>query len=171
VLLLAGIRRFVWPLVALALVAFTVFFAFAAVGAKSSAARSARLERDGIRVVGTVSAVRNTLDTTRTNTQRLRYHSAVTVALPAPVLGHATTTLHFSNLTRLVIGQAVRVLVDPKDPGYAEQPGHGTSSTQWKVLTVAAIGTGVLALVVGWFAVRGWRRGRARRAEPAQLIT
>jgi len=161
VFLLTGVRRFAWPLLVVVLVAFSVFFAVAAGGAKSSAARSARLVRDGIRVVGTVSAVHDTLDTPRTNTQRLHFHSVVTVALPAPVRGHASTALHFSHRASLVVGQAVSVLVDPRDPGYAEQPGHGTSSTQWKVLTVAAVGTGGLALVAGWFTLRRRRRGRA----------
>jgi len=167
VFLLTGVRRFAWPLLAVVLLAFTTFFAFAAAGAKSSAARSARLEREGIRIVGTVSAVHDTLDTPRTNTQRLHFHSAVTVALPAPVRGHATTTLHFAHRASLVVGQAVSVLVDPRDPGYAEQPGHGTSGTQWKVLTGAAVGTGLLTLVVGWFTGRRWRRGRARPDGPA----
>lgn len=164
--LLSRARRFAWLLLAVALLAFATFFAFAAAGAKSSAARSARLQHEGIRVVGTVSGVHNTVSTQRTDTQTRRYRSDVTVTLPAPVRGHPTTTLHFSNLTRLVVGQAVTVLVDPRDPGYAEQPGHGTSSTQWKVLTIAAVGTGGLALLVGGFAGRRWRRGRARPDEP-----
>ena len=158
--LLTGLRRFAWPLLAVVLLAFATFFAIAAAGAKSSAARSARLQHEGIRVVGTVSAVQNTLDSPRSNTQRLHFHSTVTVALPAPVRGHDHTALRFAHRASLVVGQAVTVLVDPRDPGYAEQPGHGTSSTQWKALTAAAVGTGVLALAVGWFTVRRWRRAR-----------
>lgn len=159
-LLISRLQRFALPLLTVALVAFTIFFAFAAVGAKSSAARSARLERDGIRVVGTVTVVLNHRRTTRIDTtpHSYSYTSDVTVGLQPPVHGHATTHLHFSHAARLVVGQPVTVLVDPQDPAYAEQPGHGTSSTQWKVLTGAAIGTGGLAIAAGVFTLRRRKR-------------
>jgi hypothetical protein len=154
VLLLTRLRRHGWLLLALLLVVFTVFFAFAAAGSKSSAARSARLHRDGIRVVGTVAAVANHRSSHGTDARHSQYTSDVTVSLPSPVQGHATTRLHFSHTARLIVGQPVTVLVDPRNPGYAEQPGQGTSGSQWKVLTGVAIGTGVLAVAVGVVAVR-----------------
>jgi len=170
-LLLDRARRFAWPLLALVLLAFTAFFIGAAVNAKSDAGRSARLHREGIRVDATVSAVANRRTNPHsTDTSRSSFTSVVTLALQPPVRGHDHTALHFSRYSKLVVGQTVTVLVDPRDPGYAEQPGAGTSSSRWKVMTGLAVGTGVLALVVVGFIMRRWRRGRARRDGPALVV-
>src|SRR3954465_2019817 len=137
------LRRIAWPLLALALVAFTAFFIAAAVTAKSDAARSARLQREGIRVVATVSAVDNQRSNHRDNdTSSSSYTSVVTLALQPPLRGHDHTALRFSHYSKLVVGQSVTVLVDPRDPGYAEQPGAGTPASRWKVMTGVAVGTG-----------------------------
>jgi hypothetical protein len=48
----------------------------------------------------------------------------VGVRLGEPVGGQAATTAHLPSVTSLKPGMAVRVLVDPRDPSYAEFPGQ-----------------------------------------------
>ena len=157
--LLLAARRFVWPLLVLVLLAFTAFFTVSAVKGHSDAQRSARIQKDGIRVVGTVASVTNHRTTSNINNHyRWHYTADVTVALRPAVEGHDRTTLHFRRQSMLPVGQALTVLLDPEDLGHAQLPGGGTSSTQWNVMTGAAVGAGVLALVVLAFVVRGLRR-------------
>jgi hypothetical protein len=88
----------------------------------------------------------------------------VGVRLTQSVAGHATTTAHVPAKVSLSPGAAVQVLVDPKDPGYAELPRQQfvlKSTTQLVVI----IG---LVLIAGFtfgtvMAGRAWRRqSRAR---------
>jgi hypothetical protein len=48
----------------------------------------------------------------------------VGVRLGEPVDGQAATTAHLPSVTSLKPGMTVRVLVDPRDPSYAEFPGQ-----------------------------------------------
>ena len=160
------LRRYVWPLVAVVLVAFTAFFVGAAISGRSDAARSARVQSSGLKAIGTVSNVANHRQTITNNSNstiqtRYRYSADVTVALNPPVRGRDHTNLHFERQSPLQVGQTVSVLLDPDDLGYAEQPGQGTSATTWKVMAGLAVGTGVLTLLLVAFLVRRRRRGRA----------
>lgn len=87
------------------------------------------------------------------------YDARIRVALPRPVGGHATSVVHVARNVSYPRGQALGVLVDPKDPGYAELPGV-PYTTQGEVLALEIVG-GVL-LVVGLvlipFGVRRYRR-------------
>jgi hypothetical protein len=68
--------------------------------------------------------LRSGIVTSVTNYEGKDPSSDVGVRLGKPVNGQAVTTAHVHPLTSLKPGAAVRVLVDPKDPGYAEFPGQ-----------------------------------------------
>ena len=53
------------------------------------------------------------------------------VRLGEPVNGQATTTAHVPTTASLKPGAAVRDLVDPKDPSYAEFPGQRFVAARW----------------------------------------
>jgi hypothetical protein len=67
---------------------------------------------------------RSGIVTSVTNYEGKGRSSSVGVRLEEPVNGLAVTTVKYRDLTSLKPGAEVRVLVDPKDPGYAEFPGH-----------------------------------------------
>jgi hypothetical protein len=68
--------------------------------------------------------LRSGIVTSVTNHEGKDPSADVGVRLGEPVNGQTATTAHIHPLTSLKPGAAVRVLVDPKDPGYAEFPGH-----------------------------------------------
>jgi hypothetical protein len=87
----------------------------------------------------------------------------VGVRLEEPVDGQATTTAHLPNVTSLKPGAVVRVLVDPKDTGYAEFPGQ--RYVQKVAAQVgAAASLAFLAFWAFWAARygRAWHRARKR---------
>ena len=92
--------------------------------------------------------------------------SDVGVRLGEPVNGQATTTAHVKPITSLKPGAAVRVLVDPQDPGYAEFPGEqytANSSILWAAAGLLAC-LAFLAFATIWWG-RVWFRERRRMAE------
>jgi hypothetical protein len=124
---------------------------FAAAASKSGYTQAHGLSRSGI-----VTSVAN---------HDGRAPSAdVGVRLGEPVDGQAATTAHVHPLTSLKPGAAVRVLVDPKDPGYAEFPGQ--RYTQESAVQVSAttmlVCFAFFAFVAAWWG-RVWYYQRKRR--------
>jgi hypothetical protein len=88
----------------------------------------------------------------------------VGVRLGEPVNGQAVTTAHVRPITSLKPGAAVRVLVDPKDPRYAEFPGQRytqESAAQVPAATFLAC-FAFFAFAAAWWG-RVWYRQRQRR--------
>jgi hypothetical protein len=87
----------------------------------------------------------------------------VGVRLGEPVNGQAVTTAHVHALTSLRPGATVRVLVDPKDPGYAEFPGQPyTSKSTAQVGAATSLACfAFFAFVAAWWG-RMWYRQRKR---------
>jgi hypothetical protein len=88
--------------------------------------------------------------------------SALAVRLSGSVNGHDTTTVHIQGAPTYSPGAPVTVVVDPRDPGYAELPGAPyTSSGSWEI----PLGIGVASIVVGSFGmgVAFLRQSRSRR--------
>ena len=79
----------------------------------------------------------------------------VGVRLGEPVNGQAATTAHVRPLTSLKPGAAVRVLVDPKDPGYAEFPGQ-----RYTKKSVDQVGAATFLACFAFFAFVAARWGR-----------
>ena len=88
----------------------------------------------------------------------------VGVRLAEPVNGQTATTAHVHPLTSLKPGAAVRVLVDPKDPGYAEFPGK-----RYTLESAAQVGAATFLVTFAFFTFMAarwglvWYRQRKRR--------
>lgn len=95
----------------------------------------------------------------------------VGVRLEEPVNGHAVTTVQIHALTSLKPGAAVRVLVDPKDPGYAEFPGHRYKTTASGVVLVLLLlpCTAIFALAAAWWGWVWYRQRKSRQPRPSVL--
>lgn len=115
----------------------------------SNAARSSYTQSHGVSVSGTVISVDNS--TVCSARGGCSYSASILVRLSQPVGGVRLTTAHYPDSTDLVSGEPVTVLVDPKQPDYAELPGHAyTTAVQW------ILGF-VLALVIALLAFADWR--------------
>ncbi len=88
----------------------------------------------------------------------------VGVRLEEPVNGQAVTTAHLPSLTPMKPGTAVAVLVDPKDPGYAEFPGRRyVKNSVAQVAAVTFLGClGFFSFAAAWWG-RVWYRQHKRR--------
>ncbi|WP_328461695.1 hypothetical protein OG896_33825 [Streptomyces sp. NBC_00669] len=90
----------------------------------------------------------------------------IEVRLGEPVDGQATTTVHDPSLTSLKPGAAVRVLVDPKGPGYAEFPGRrfngNSTSQQDAVRLLLLVCCAAFAFTAAWWG-REWYRDHKHR--------
>jgi hypothetical protein len=51
------------------------------------------------------------------------YSALITVTLAPPMDGHSTTVVHDPHGSNLIVGEGLQILVDPRQPGYAELPG------------------------------------------------
>jgi hypothetical protein len=117
--------------------ALTIGFAVGAVVEHAHASRSAYVQHHGTFVVGTVASVVNTEHCSRGG---CHYTAAVAVLLGRRVAGTGSTTVHYPGFSSLVTGEPVQVLVDPKQPAYAEIPGaRFTSAANWIVLVILAV--------------------------------
>ncbi|MGH3164509.1 MAG: hypothetical protein ACRDN0_01275 [Trebonia sp.] len=88
------------------------------------------------------------------------YYAYVTVTLSQPIDGAATATVNIPQNVSYNSGQVISVLVDPKDPGYAELPGrpYATNSS-----TVGmAIGAAIFLLIGAFTVFRGIRMRQRR---------
>lgn len=123
--------------------------------------RTERVQADGIRAFGTVTAVHNTRHRSKSSTW---YTATIAIRLNGSVDGHTSTTAHFPHATGLVPGNDVRVQLDPRDPGYAEFPGYpSTHEGGWIVVLVMGVAFGVFDGVIIWSLVRQLRhRARVR---------
>jgi hypothetical protein len=144
---------------ALALVSFGGLMLTATVFA-AAANKSGYTQTHGLPRSGTVTTVANHTG---------RDPSAdVGVRLEEPVNGQATTTAHVPALTSLKPGATVRVLVDPKDPRYAEFPGRRyiqKSAAQAGAATFLA-GLAFFAFGAAWWGRAWYRQRRQIRVSP-----
>lgn len=129
-----------------------VFVAVLVTAAHDSATRSANVQHHGLRVHGTVTSVQETTrtDVSETHGERTRVTgSVITVQLDEELQGRQRTTVRTSGPVAYRKGSGLVVLVDPRDVGYAELPGHAASpSAAWVLLLGGAL-LAWTALVVG----------------------
>ena len=143
-------------LTASGLLAGSIFCFVLAVTAHADADKSALTQSKGKQVSAEVVSVEHVAHQTRYSTW---YSALITVREPSGAL----TVVHDPQDTDLGIGSLVQVLVDPKDPGYAEFPGQPAATTAgWLV----AILGGVL---FGLADVQMWRGFLRMRHGPASL--
>lgn len=128
---------------------------FTATVVAAAASKSGYTQAHGLLRSGIVTSV--------TNYEGKDPSADIGVRLGEPVNGQAATTAHVHPLTSLKPGAAVRVLVDPKDPGYAEFPGQ--RYTQKSVAQVSAAAFLACFAFFAFIAARGgrmWYRQRKR---------
>lgn len=125
-----------------------------------AANESAYTQAHGLSRSGTVISV--------TNYNGRDQSSDVQVRLEVPVDGQTVTTAHLPALTSLKPGAATQVLVDPKDPGYAEFPGHRyTPSSTAQVSAVAMLACiAFFAFSAAWWGRMWFRQRKSMRASP-----
>lgn len=121
---------------------------FTATVVAAAASKSGYTQAHGLQRSGIVTSVAN---------HSGRGASAdVGVRLEEPVDGQAATTAHLPTVTSLKPGMAVRILVDPKDPRYAEFPGQ-----RYVQKLAAQVGAAASLAVLAFFAFGAAWSGRA----------
>ena len=89
------------------------------------------------------------------------YTAEITVRLPEPYHGTTTTTVHYPAYSNLFAGDRIQVLIDPKQPDYAELAGSpDTKSSQWVGLICGCLLFAGLTVIS---ALDLWRLLRRRR--------
>lgn len=126
-----------------------------AVSSHSDAERSAFVQRHGAVRVGTIVSVNDIFHSTRSGGY---YTADVRMSFAPPVDGASTTVAHYPGQIDAPAGTRYRVLVDPRDPGYAEFPGSPASgSWNWAVYALFAALLGVAEVSMLVSLVRYWR--------------
>lgn len=125
----------------------------------AEAAKSSYTQASGVSDLATVTNVDNKQSCGRHSCD---YYAYVTVTLRTPVGGHASTVVNVPRNVSYSSGLTLPVLVDPKDPGYAELPG---SPYETNGDTAASALFAALTLLLGITGVvRGVRMRRRERA-------
>ena len=145
-------------IVALALVA-------GAISTYSQASRSSYVQHHGTEAGATVGSVDNTQHCSRSGCD---WTAAIAVSLSPPVDGTHSTVVHYPDYSDLSAGDRVTVLVDPKQPGYAELPGSPFQSAwAWIVLAAFAVFFALLVAFEGRALLRQLAHRRAHQAQAA----
>jgi hypothetical protein len=132
----------------------------AAISSASGTARSAYTQSHGVKVIGTLGPISNSKSCGRSCSTTF----SAPVLLAAPVHGHLLSTLHGPGDYRAPASDQTMVLVDPKDPSYAELPGQRLdSSSLWFVLAAVGLGLGAAMVISLWRVLRSNPGVRLRR--------
>jgi hypothetical protein len=130
-------------------------------------AESSSTQASEIRENATVTHV----DTEQSYSQDGGYYAAthLTVTLPVPVSGRTSTVVNLPYIANYTDGQVVAVLVNPRDPGYAELPGRPyAEGFQMDVIGLVA----VFVLVSGAaMTTGGVRTGLRLRRNPRNAVS
>jgi hypothetical protein len=166
---LTGRTKRRWPSWAKQLVPTVVLYgalaAFLALGifGHAEAVRSSYTQAHGVQDNATVAAVDNT-EVTGSRNGPGTWLAQVTVDLDQPVDGVNTSVVHVPYKDRYAEGDTITVLVDPRDPGYAELPGSPFADIRsWIWWVVVSLGALALAL---WSTLRTVILFSRRRAAP-----
>lgn len=146
---------------------------------RSSAALSSFVQAHGVRREAVILSVDNIAHTSTTTTgsgssrhtvTSTTYTAEVLVRLADPVGGHARTTVHVPRYETDGPGDALTVLVDPGDPGYAELPGSPSIPAVLPTIFLA-VGAflAVISVTGSALIARSWCRS-SRRARHASAL-
>jgi hypothetical protein len=132
---------------------------------RSDADRSAYVQRFGVAESATVVGVWNSGYQPRAWSWNDE-SAMIRVELVTPVAGDIWSTAYYPATSALADGEAVRVLVDPRDPGYAELPGSPYATRAPWIFVASVVGFCLLLIVssVAGAAVDIRRRRRDRRS-------
>lgn len=139
---------------------FGIVLVFAAFSGRAQVAESSFTQANGVRERATVTRVHTVPSYSQYGCCAATY---LTVTLPTPVRGRTSTVANLSYIADYISGQAVVVLVDPKDPGYAELPGR-PYAVEFQFVVTGLLAAFMLVLGVAWTA-GGVRTGLRRRRE------
>lgn len=148
-----------------------VIFLAVSFGIRSSAAKSSYVQDHGVRRTAVIQSVNNieSADTHWVGSGSSRHQQTTTswtaevlVRLTAPVDGKTQTTVHVPNRESDGPGTTLTVLVDPRDPGYAELPGSPSTPVILPVIFLI-VGSAliVIGIVAGALVARALRRGHS----------
>lgn len=140
--------------------ALALVFVALAINGHSKAVRSAYVQAHGTRAAAVVGAVGNRKFCGSWRTGCQWGTARIEVQLLSPVDHRTTTVVHYPGYSALVTGDRVTVLVDPRQPTYAELAGSPLQTRQWWLLYLA--GALASAGVAAWNArlLLGLRRHR-----------
>jgi hypothetical protein len=143
-----------------------------AVSDHAQAARSAYTQQHGVPEPGHVLGAVNDEHCGRSSCS---YTAAITVSLGSPVGGAVTSTVHLNAFTDALPGDVLPVLVDPRQPDYAELPGRPFKGAHvWIVEAVLALFFGAItaleAAALAHLLEHRRRIGAASGAQPAVTI-
>jgi len=137
---------------ALLFVGVTIFLLVATLNAYSGAQRSSYTQAHGV----SQSAVADNVQiiTNRNSHGHVSYTSDITVTIRHPAVGDGTATVYIQGETPIMEGSTFTVLVDPRQPSYAEIPGSPYDTTSdWIAGLLVTIVVGILAGLVSRRAV------------------
>lgn len=130
----------------------------------SDAARTSYVQHHGIRANGTIDSVVNTEHCSKGG---CHYTSAILVTLSPAVDGVHTTVVHYPDSLHASRGEQFTVLVDPKQPDYAEFPGAPFETGTWILLAIIAVFFAALAVLDGLVLRHELTHRREHRAQLA----
>lgn len=162
-----GRRRSAGPvslsLFGLILTAMTVIFLFVSFHVRAEGERSAYTQAHGAIRQASILTVQNIQHQSHSQHGGTStwYTAQMSVSLTQPVRGLSQTTVEVPHAVSYTAGEAVTVLVDPAEPGYAELPGTPdvTAKDWWGSIAGAAIAA-LIACVLYW---QAFKKIRARR--------
>jgi hypothetical protein len=120
-----GRSRYAPVMVSFALLTYlgvVIGFAVSALTLHAQAGLSSYVEHDGVHRTGGIVRVRNVEHQDSKNGPW--YSSLITMTLAPPVDGRSTTVVYDPHGSNLIVGEGLEILVDPRQPGYAELPGQ-----------------------------------------------
>jgi hypothetical protein len=142
----------------------TVFVALAIVN-YSKAERSSFVQAHGTSTLATVVSVNNEQYCGRSSCY---WNATIPVELARPTDGASATVVSYPQYSSLISGQRITVLVDPRQPGYAELPGVPFKTTVSWVLELAVA---LVFLASAAFHSRGLLSIRNHRSDHIELAT
>lgn len=130
---------------------------------RAASAQSSYTQAHGVGRQATVVSVQNIQNQSHSQSGGTStwYTAVIAAAFSPPVGGLSQTTVHVPHQVSYASGSTVYVLVDPQAPGYAELPGQpSVTSKDWWALLAGTLVCGLLAVFLGWQAIK---KIRARR--------
>jgi hypothetical protein len=136
----------------LVLLGVTAFSLVGTIQAHSDAERSAYTQSHGVRETAVAENVQNIASTSRHG--YTTYTSQIIVTVRHPAIGDGTATVYGQGQTFVQQGGTLTVLLDPKQPGYAEIPGSPYDTTaSWIKGVLITIVFGIITVFVSRKAV------------------
>jgi hypothetical protein len=137
---------------ALLFLGITIFLIVSTLQAYSGAQRSSYTQAHGVSETAVADNVQ--VITHRGSHGRVSYTSDITVTIQHPTVGDGSATVYSQGDTSVTQGSTFTVLVDPRQPSYAEIPGspYGTT-TGWVMSLLFAVVFGIVAGLISRHAI------------------